>query len=127
MAIWRKGPEGLPGRRHCLIVVRNVLTKEVKYFVANRVPGELGITLRGLLRVAGPRQGRGPGPGRAQADEFAAREPIVFFGHGSSGRKYQPRRENSRADARYRQPFLTPSCKAHFTHPISFHCNGLKW
>lgn len=49
---WRKGPEGLPGRRHCLIVVRNVLTKEVKYFVANRVPGELGITLRGLLRVA---------------------------------------------------------------------------
>jgi SRSO17 transposase len=49
---WRKGAEGLPGRRHCLIVARNVLTKEVKYFVSNRVPGEPGITLRLLLRVA---------------------------------------------------------------------------
>jgi SRSO17 transposase len=49
---WRKGPEGLPGRRHCLIVVRNVLTKEVKYFLSNRVPGERGITLRWLLYVA---------------------------------------------------------------------------
>ena len=49
---WRKGPEGLPGRRHCLIVARNVLTKEVKYFLSNRVPGERGITLRLLLRVA---------------------------------------------------------------------------
>ena len=49
---WRKGEDGLPGRRHCLIVARNVLTQEVKYFVANRVPGERGVTLRGLLRVA---------------------------------------------------------------------------
>jgi SRSO17 transposase len=49
---WRKGEDGLPGRRHCLIVARNVLTQEVKYFVANRVPGERGITLRWLLRVA---------------------------------------------------------------------------
>jgi SRSO17 transposase len=49
---WRKGENGLPGRRHCLIVARNVLTQEVKYFVANRVPGEKGITVRGLLRVA---------------------------------------------------------------------------
>jgi SRSO17 transposase len=49
---WRKGEGGLPGRRHCLIVARNVLTQEVKYFVANRVPGEKGITLRWLLRVA---------------------------------------------------------------------------
>jgi len=49
---WRKSESGLPGRRHCLIVARNVLTKEVKYFIANRVPGEKGITLRGLLRVA---------------------------------------------------------------------------
>jgi SRSO17 transposase len=49
---WRKGENGLPGRRHCLIVARNVLTAEVKYFVANRVPGEKGITLRWLLRVA---------------------------------------------------------------------------
>jgi SRSO17 transposase len=49
---WRKGVAGLPGRRHCLIVARNVLTHEVKYFVANRVPGERGIALRRLLRVA---------------------------------------------------------------------------
>jgi SRSO17 transposase len=49
---WRKDESGLPGRRHCLIVARNVLTREVKYFVANRVPGERGITLRWLLRVA---------------------------------------------------------------------------
>jgi hypothetical protein len=49
---WRKCENGLPGRRHCLIVARNVLTGEMKYFVANRVPGEKGITLRWLLRVA---------------------------------------------------------------------------
>jgi SRSO17 transposase len=49
---WRKDNNGLPGRRHCLIVARNVLTNEVKYFVSNRVPGEPGITLRRLLRVA---------------------------------------------------------------------------
>jgi SRSO17 transposase len=49
---WRKGTNGLPGRRHCLIVARNVLTNEVKYFVSNRVPGERGITLRFLLRAA---------------------------------------------------------------------------
>lgn len=55
---WRKGEAGLPTRRHCLIIARNVLTGEVKYFLSNRVPGErnpvLGkcITLRWLLRVA---------------------------------------------------------------------------
>jgi SRSO17 transposase len=49
---WRKGSDGLPGRRHCLVVARNVLTKEVKYFVSNRVPGEQGMTLRRLLRIA---------------------------------------------------------------------------
>jgi SRSO17 transposase len=49
---WRKGENGLPGRRHCLIVARHVLTGEMKYFVANRVPGEKGISLRGLLRTA---------------------------------------------------------------------------
>lgn len=49
---WRKGPDGLPTRRHCLIVARNVLTGEVKYFLSNRVPGESGVTLRWLLRVA---------------------------------------------------------------------------
>jgi SRSO17 transposase len=49
---WRKGVDGLPTRRHCLIVARNVLTNEVKYFVSNRVPGERGISLRRLLRIA---------------------------------------------------------------------------
>jgi len=49
---WRKEEDGLPHRRHCLIAARNVLTGEVKYFVANGVPGEGGITLRWLLRVA---------------------------------------------------------------------------
>lgn len=50
--LWRKDARGLPGRRHCLIVARNVLTGEIKYFVSNRVPGDLGITLRWLLCVA---------------------------------------------------------------------------
>jgi len=55
---WRKDEDGLPTRRHCLIVARNVLSGEVKYFLSNRVPGEVnpvtgkGITLRWLLRVA---------------------------------------------------------------------------
>ena len=49
---WRKGVDGLPGRRHCLIVARNVVTHEIKYFVSNRVPGERAITLRLLLRIA---------------------------------------------------------------------------
>ena len=49
---WRKRSDGLPGRRHCLLVARNVLTKELKYFVCNRVPGMRAITLRWLLRVA---------------------------------------------------------------------------
>ncbi len=50
---WRKeGDDGLPGRRHCLIVARNVLTEEIKYFVVNGVPGEKGVTLRWLLSVA---------------------------------------------------------------------------
>lgn len=55
---WRKGAAGLPTRRHCLIVARNVLTDEVKYFLSNRLPGERNpvtgqwVTLRWLLRVA---------------------------------------------------------------------------
>jgi SRSO17 transposase len=49
---WRKGSDGLPSRRQCLIVTRNVLTEEVKYFVSNRVPGEDGMSLRRLLRIA---------------------------------------------------------------------------
>jgi SRSO17 transposase len=56
--LWRKNQDGLPSRRHCLIVARNVLTDEVKYFLSNRVPLERNpvtgkcITLRWLLRVA---------------------------------------------------------------------------
>jgi SRSO17 transposase len=55
---WRKGEDGLPTRRQCLIVARNVLTGELKYFLSNRVPGERNpvtgqyVTLRWLLRVA---------------------------------------------------------------------------
>jgi SRSO17 transposase len=49
---WRKGSDDLPSRRQCLIVARNVLTGEVKYFVSNRAPGERGMTLRRLLRIA---------------------------------------------------------------------------
>jgi SRSO17 transposase len=50
---WRKGSDdGMPSRRNCLIVTRNVITKEVKYFVSNRVPGERGMSLRRLLRIA---------------------------------------------------------------------------
>lgn len=49
---WRKEGHGVPGRRHCLMVARNVLTGEVKFFLANRLPGEGGFTLRWLLCVA---------------------------------------------------------------------------
>jgi SRSO17 transposase len=55
---WRKDQAGLPTRRHCLIVARNVLSGEIKYFLSNRVPGECNpvtekyITLRWLLGVA---------------------------------------------------------------------------
>ena len=56
--LWRKDEAKLPTRRHTLLVARNVLTGEVKYFLSNRVPGEQNpvngkcITLRWLLRVA---------------------------------------------------------------------------
>lgn len=49
---WRKNAEDLPTRRHCLIVARNLSAAETKYFVANRIPGEGGSTLRWLLGVA---------------------------------------------------------------------------
>lgn len=55
---WRKDPRGLPTRRQCLIVARNVLTGEIKYFLSNRTPGEINpvtdqsVSLRFLLRVA---------------------------------------------------------------------------
>ena len=56
--LWRKNEAGLPTRRHALIVARNVLTGEVKYFLSNRVPGDRNpvtgqsVTLRWLLKVA---------------------------------------------------------------------------
>jgi len=50
---YRKQSNGLPSAAGCLIVARNVLNpKEVKYFVANQVPGENGVTLKWLLWVA---------------------------------------------------------------------------
>jgi len=46
---WRKRADGLPSQLCCLIVARNVLNpQEVKYFVANQVPGER------RRRTAGP-------------------------------------------------------------------------
>ncbi len=49
---WRKDRDGFLGRPHTLIVARNVLSDEMKYFVSNRVPGEEGVTLEWLLWVA---------------------------------------------------------------------------
>lgn len=50
---WRKThASGLVSRQGTLIVARNVLTGEKKYFFSNRVPGRDGWKLRDLLRVA---------------------------------------------------------------------------
>lgn len=50
---WRKTHTDKAVSRQCtLIVARNVLTGEIKYFLGNRVPGRAGWTLRDLLRVA---------------------------------------------------------------------------
>lgn len=50
---WRKTHGGgLVSRQGTLLVARNVLTGETKYFFSNRVPGVDGWTLRDLLRVA---------------------------------------------------------------------------
>lgn len=50
---WRKThTSALVSRQGTLIVARNVLTGETKYFFSNRVPGRDGWTLRDLLRVA---------------------------------------------------------------------------
>lgn len=57
-ACWRKSRRaslngsGLVSGQGTLIVARNVLTGEVKYFYSNRVPGRDGWTLRDLLYVA---------------------------------------------------------------------------
>lgn len=50
---WRKThTNDLVSRQCTLIVARNVLTDEVKYFLSNRVPGRKGWSLRRILRVA---------------------------------------------------------------------------
>ncbi len=50
---WRKThTEKLVSNQCTLVVARNILTGEVKYFLSNRVPGRDGWTLRQILRVA---------------------------------------------------------------------------
>ncbi len=50
---WRKThTQSLVSKQGTLIVARNVLTGETKYFLANRVPGRDGWSLGKLLRVA---------------------------------------------------------------------------
>ena len=50
---WRKSQTGKLVSNQCtLIVARNVLTDETKYFLSNRVPGRNGWSLRSILRVA---------------------------------------------------------------------------
>jgi SRSO17 transposase len=50
---WRKTHTGQLVSKQCtLVVARNVLTGETKYFLSNRVPGRDGWTLRKILRVA---------------------------------------------------------------------------
>ena len=49
---YRKKPDGLVGPVGYLIAARNALNRdEVKYFVSNQLPGEIGVTLEGLLGV----------------------------------------------------------------------------
>ena len=52
LTVWRNTSAGLPSNRQTLIVTRSLRTGEIKYFLSNRVVGENGVTLRGLLRVA---------------------------------------------------------------------------
>ena len=52
-ACWRKThTDRLVSHQGTLIVARNVLTDETKYFLSNRVPGRNGWSLRKILRVA---------------------------------------------------------------------------
>jgi hypothetical protein len=52
-ACWRKTHTAKLASKQCtLIVARNVLTGETKYFLSNRVPGRDGWSLRKILRVA---------------------------------------------------------------------------
>ncbi len=50
---WRKTHTGkLVSNQGTLVIARNVLTGETKYFLSNRVPGRDGWSLRKILRVA---------------------------------------------------------------------------
>ncbi len=50
---WRKThTEGLVSKQCTLIVAKNILTGEVKYFLSNRVPGRASWNLRKILSVA---------------------------------------------------------------------------
>jgi SRSO17 transposase len=50
---WRQTHDDRIVSNQCtLIVARNVITGEIKYFLSNRVPGRDGWTLRKILRVA---------------------------------------------------------------------------
>ena len=50
---WRKThTSNLVSKQGTLVVARNVLTTETKYFLSNRVPGRDGWSLRQILRVA---------------------------------------------------------------------------
>jgi SRSO17 transposase len=50
---WRKTHTDKPVSKQCtLVVARNVLTDETKYFLSNRIPGRDGWSLRKILRVA---------------------------------------------------------------------------
>jgi SRSO17 transposase len=52
-ACWRKTHTGKLVSNQCtLIVARNLLTDETKYFLSNRVPGRAGWSLRKILYVA---------------------------------------------------------------------------
>jgi SRSO17 transposase len=49
---WRKHQDGLPAQAGTLIVARNVLTDELKYFVSNMAVGQGGVTIEWLLWIA---------------------------------------------------------------------------
>lgn len=50
---WRKSHADAMVSNQCtLVVARNVLTGEIKYFLSNRVPGRGGWSLRKILRIA---------------------------------------------------------------------------
>ena len=49
---WRRRQDRLPARAGTLIVARNVLTDEYKYFFSNMVVGQQGVSIEWLLWVA---------------------------------------------------------------------------